>query len=43
VLDYADLPDPIESGEEVLALLEETASLMQGVVSKLRKLKAEDE
>lgn len=43
VLDYADLPDPIESGEEVLALLDETVSLMQGVVSKLRKLKAEDE
>lgn len=31
VLDYADLPDPIESGEEVLALLDETVSLMQGV------------
>lgn len=43
VLDYADLPDPIESGEEVLALLDETVSLMQGVVSKLRELKAEDE
>ena len=43
VLDYADLPDPIESGEEVLALLDETVSLMQGVVSKLRRLKAEEE
>ena len=43
VLDYADLPDPIESGEEVLALLDETVALMTGVVTKLRKLKAEEE
>ncbi len=43
VLDYTDLPDPIESCDDVIALLEESLGLMQGVSAKLRKLKAEGE
>ena len=38
VLDYDDLPDPIESGEECIAQLEEAVDLLMGVVKELRAL-----
>lgn len=38
VLDYDDLPDPAESGEEMIAKLEEAVDLLQGVVNELRSL-----
>jgi len=38
ILDYADLQDPIESGEEVIAKLEEAVDLLQSVVKELRSL-----
>ena len=39
VVDYADLPDPIESGEEAIAQLEEALDLLQGVVNELKALR----
>ena len=38
VVDYADLPDPVESGEEAIAQLEEAADLLQSVVNELKAL-----
>jgi len=38
VVDYADLPDPIESGEEAIAQLEEAVDLLQSVVNELKTL-----
>lgn len=38
VLDYEDLPDPIESGEECIAQLEEAIDLMMSVVKELKAL-----
>jgi len=38
VLDYEDLPDPIESAEEVVAQLEEAIDLIQSVVKELKAL-----
>ena len=38
VLDYEDLPDPIESGEECIAQLEEAVDLMMSVVKELKAL-----
>jgi type I restriction enzyme M protein len=38
VLDYEDLPDPIESAEEVVAQLEEAIDLIQSVVNELKAL-----
>ena len=38
VVDYADLPDPIESGEEAIAQLEEAVDLLQSVVNELKAL-----
>lgn len=38
ILDYEDLQDPIESGEEVIAKLEEAVDLIQSVVKELRSL-----
>lgn len=38
VLDYDDLPDPIESGEEAIAQLEEAVDLLQSVVNELKAL-----
>jgi len=38
VLDYEDLPDPIESAEEVIAQLEEAIDLIQSVVNELKAL-----
>lgn len=39
VLDYNELPDPIESGEECIAQLEEAVDLMMSVVRELKTLK----
>lgn len=38
VLDYNDLPDPIESGEECIAQLEEAVDLLMSVVKELKFL-----
>ena len=38
VMDAGDLPDPVASGEECLALLAEAAELMQSVVDELKSL-----
>ena len=38
VLDYDDLPDPIESGEECIAQLEEAVDLLKSVVKELKSL-----
>ena len=38
VVDYDDLPDPIESGEEAIAQLEEAVDLLQSVVNELKVL-----
>lgn len=38
VLDYEDLPDPIESGEECIAQLEEAVDLLKSVVKELKAL-----
>lgn len=38
ILDYDDLQDPIESGEETIAKLEEAMDLIQSVVKELRSL-----
>ena len=42
VLDYNDLPDPIESGEECIALLEEATDLLQSVVKELKSLESKE-
>ncbi len=38
VLDYEDLQDPIESGEEIVAQLEEATDLIMSVVKELKNL-----
>lgn len=38
VIDYEDLPDPVESGEEVIAQLEEAVDLLMSVVKELKSL-----
>ena len=38
IVDYTDLPDPIESGEEAIAQLEEAVDLLQSVVNELKTL-----
>ena len=38
MVDYDDLPDPIESGEEAIAQLEEAVDLLQSVVNELKAL-----
>ncbi len=38
ILDYEDLQDPIESGEEIITKLEEAVDLIQSVVKELRSL-----
>lgn len=38
VLDYDDLPDPIESGEECIAQLEDAVDLLASVVKELKAL-----
>ena len=42
VLDYNDLPDPIESGEECIAQLEEAIDLLQSVVKELKSLESKE-
>ena len=42
ILDYDDLPDPIESGEEVIAQLEEAVDLMMSVVKELKALRGDE-
>lgn len=39
IVDYEDLPDPIESGEEAIAQLEEAVDLLQSVVNELKALR----
>lgn len=38
IVDYDDLPDPIDSGEEAIAQLEEAVDLLQSVVNELKAL-----
>lgn len=42
VLDYNDLPDPIESAEEAVAQLEEAVDLLNGVIKELKVLSEVD-
>lgn len=39
IVDYEDLPDPIESGEEAIAQLEEAVDLLMSVVKELKSLR----
>lgn len=39
IVDYEDLPDPVESGEEAIAQLEEAVDLLQSVVNELKALR----
>ncbi|MBI4855379.1 MAG: N-6 DNA methylase [Acetobacterium woodii] len=41
ILDYEDLQDPIESGEEVIAQLEEAVDLIMSVVKELKSIGGE--
>lgn len=40
ILDYEDLPDPIESAEEAVAKLEEATDLLMSVIKELRALES---
>jgi len=40
IVDYEDLPDPIASGEEAIAQLEEAIDLLQSVVNELKALES---
>ena len=40
IKDYDELPDPIESGEEAIAQLEEAADLLRSVVKELKSLQS---
>ncbi len=42
IVDYDDLPDPIESGEEAIAQLEEAVDLLQSVVNELKSLQIQE-
>ena len=42
VMDYDDLPDPIESGEECIAQLEEAVDLLKSVVKELKSLESKE-
>ena len=42
VLDYDDLPDPIVSGEECIAQLEEAVDLLMSVVKELKSLESSE-
>ena len=41
ILDYEDLPDPIESAEEAVGKLEEATDLLMSVIKELRTLESE--
>ncbi|MCD8198487.1 MAG: type I restriction-modification system subunit M [Lachnospiraceae bacterium] len=43
LVDYNELPDPVESAEECIANLEEAMDLLQSVVKELKALEAEAE
>ena len=40
IVDYEDLPDPIESGEEAIAQLEEAVDILMSVVKELKSLES---
>jgi type I restriction enzyme M protein len=42
IVDYEDLPDPIESGEEAIAQLEEAVDLLMSVVQELKSLSSSE-
>lgn len=42
ILDYEDLPDPIESAEEAVEKLEEATDLLKSVIKELRTLESEE-
>lgn len=42
IVDYEDLPDPIESGEEAIAQLEEAVDLLMSVVKELKSLESSE-
>ena len=42
IVDYEDLPDPVESGEEAIAQLEEAVDLLQSVVNELKALQSKE-
>lgn len=42
ILDYEDLPDPIEIAEEAVAKLEEATDLLMSVIKELRALESEE-
>lgn len=42
ILDYEDLPNPIESAEEAVAKLEEATDLLMSVIKELRALESEE-
>lgn len=42
ILDYEDLPDPIESAEEAVSKLEEATDLLMSVIKELRALESEE-
>lgn len=43
IIDYEDLPDPVESGEEAIAQLEEAVDLLKSVVRELKSLQGEED
>lgn len=43
IVDYDDLPDPIESGEEAIAQMEEAVDLLKSVVRELKALSGTEE
>ncbi|MGL4741361.1 MAG: N-6 DNA methylase [Sarcina sp.] len=43
ILDYEDLPDPIESAENAVAKLEEATDLLMSVIKELKALESEEE
>ena len=42
IIDVDELPDPIESGEEAIAQLEEAVDLLKSVVRELKALRPEE-
>ena len=42
IIDADELPDPIESGEEAIAQLEEAVDLLKSVVRELKALSSEE-
>lgn len=43
VVDYDELPDPVESAEDAIASLEEAVDLMKSVVNRLKALRGEED